>query len=103
MFDDPGIDVDEIAWIERDQFVYFMEMEHQLGDPTDWPAFRVGLGEALAAAFGWLPEAPEGTDDAVLGRLDSARETADPTTEWDRFLEAVWSTLSRRRLPIGAP
>lgn len=95
MFDEPGIDVDEVAWIERDQFVYFMEMEHQLGDPGDWGRFRIGLADALGAAFGWGSHA---CDRAALQLLDEVRETIDPEAEWDRFLESVWSALPRFRL-----
>lgn len=89
MFDEPGIDVDDVAWIERDQFVYFVEMERQLNDPADWPRFRSGLVEALAAAFGLS------LDRDVAGAvLDGLRCAHDPVVDWDGFKAQLWGDRS---------
>lgn len=34
MFDKPGIGPEDLAWIERDPYVYYVEMAHHLGDPA---------------------------------------------------------------------
>ncbi|MBA2529269.1 MAG: hypothetical protein H0V19_04805 [Euzebyales bacterium] len=52
MFDRPGIGVEDLAWIHRDQFVYYVQLAHALGDPTDWSGLRHDLLRALTAAFG---------------------------------------------------
>lgn len=56
MFDEPGIDLgSDLAWIQRDQYVYYLEMAHALGvlgNPDDWASFRADLAEALAAHDG---------------------------------------------------
>jgi hypothetical protein len=110
MFESPGIDADDMAWIERDQFVYFTEMERQLGDPRDWPRFRHGLALTLQAALGIDPCTVEGghvggavtgVAPPVLASLDSARRRHDPATEWDGFIDRVWS--DRRLLRPPAP
>ena len=85
MFDQPGIGIEDIAWIQRDQFVYYLEMEHQLGDPADWPRFRRDLLEALQAAFG-----PGIDEHAVLSLLDRLHAIHDPRTDWAGFRRALW-------------
>lgn len=96
MFDGPGISVDDVAVIEREQFVYFMEMERETGDVSDWSAFRAGLGDAIATALGWEPaDAQRGAE--VIALLDAACEVADPSTDWPRFSDEVWAQLLRRR------
>ncbi len=52
MFDGPGIGVEDLAWIHRDQFVHYVQLAHALGDPTDWSRLRHDLLRALTAAFG---------------------------------------------------
>lgn len=90
MFSEHGVGTEDLPWIERDQFVYYVEMERQLGDPSDWPSFREGVISALEAAFGWEPTG----DGDVLARrldvLDVVRGAHDPVAEWDAFFEALW-------------
>lgn len=102
MFDTPGIGAEEVAWIERDQFVYYVEMEHALGDPADWPRFRWGLAAAVTAAFGIGPSPVSagaassrdhvGPADScmLLAMLDGVRLRNDPNVDWDRFCEELW-------------
>ena len=33
MFDRPGIDLDDLVWIHRDQFVHYLQLAFALGDP----------------------------------------------------------------------
>ena len=59
VFED-GIGLEEIFFIQREQFVYFLEMERRLNHPTDWEAFRLGLVGALTAAWGLNTRYPAG-------------------------------------------
>lgn len=52
MFDRPGIDLDrDLEWIRRDQYVYYLEIAHALGDPTGSATVRNDMADALSAAF----------------------------------------------------
>jgi len=97
MIDVPGIGAREIAEIERDQFVYFTEMERWLGDPGDRASFRTGLALAIRAAFG-LAIASDDSNDADDGRartpeavLDRAWQSHDPAVDWPAFIDRVWN------------
>lgn len=42
-----GIDLGrDREWIQRDLYVYHLEMAHAFGDPTDWATFRSDLAHA---------------------------------------------------------
>lgn len=106
MFNAPGIDAADVAWIERDQFIYFMQMEHQLNDPADWPRFRAAVVEVLSATLGGAALGPVAlTDglsrqvrpDPLVASLDAVRSQHDPATEWDRFLAGVWTVRQSLR------
>ncbi len=107
MFEEPGIGVDDLTWIQRDQFVYYVEMEHELSGPRDWPRFRDNLVEALNAAFGLDSVAVNADPTAAqltmpsrrlqaLEVLEEIRSQHDPATDWSRFFDALWE--SRRAL-----
>ena len=107
MFDQPGIGVEDLAWIHRDQFVHYVQRAHALGDPRDWSRFRQDLLRALTAAFGL----DAGTDDEspsrqhrVLQVLDEIRRRYDPAVDWPIFFEAVWTRRHdiRADLPVTA-
>ena len=96
------------AWVERDQFVYFVTMERELGTPDDWPKLRDGLVSALAAAFGldtiWLDLPAEVQRRRVAQRLaqayevvDQVRARHDPDSDWDDFFDALWDARHRVR------
>ena len=89
------------AWIERDQYVYFVTMAHELGDPADWPRFRDRLVSALNAAWAldtvWahLDRQAQQQRTAERHRLafaivDEVRARHDPVTGWDGFFDALW-------------
>jgi hypothetical protein len=89
------------AFIERDQFVYYVTMERELANPGDWPSFRVGLVDALTVAWGldtvWLDlDRPAQLEriarrrQAAFGIVDQVRTAYDPLTDWDRFFDALW-------------
>jgi hypothetical protein len=91
---DPG-------FIERDQFVYFVTMERELGTPGDWSSFRVGLVDALTVAWGldtvWVDlDRPSQLQriarrrQAAFGIVDQVRAAHDPVTDWDAFFDALW-------------
>ena len=108
--DDPNV-VGSSAWIERDQFVYFVTMARELGDPRDWEVFRDELVAALRAAWGldalWLHLDATAQHARRTRRIslaydlvDQARSRHDPAVDWDDFMESLWSS----RHPLtGAP
>jgi hypothetical protein len=89
------------AFIERDQFVYFVTLARELGDPADWPGFRDELVASLNAAWGldtiWLHLDPYDQQRRTTERLrrayvlvDQVRACHDPVVDWDRFFDALW-------------
>jgi hypothetical protein len=89
------------AFIERDQFVYFVTLARELGDPADWPGFRDELVSSLDAAWGldtiWLHLAPDVQQRRTVERLrrayalvDQVRARHDPLTDWGGFFDALW-------------
>ena len=110
MFDEPGISLDDLPWIHRDQFVYYVEMAHGLGDPTDWPHFRIDLLEALTAAFGLNRHHPDSNgapaqaiaprQERALQLLDEIRRRHDPALDWAGFFDALWAGRHRIRADL---
>jgi hypothetical protein len=89
------------AFIERDQFVYYVTMERELANPGDWSSFRVGLVDALTVARGldtvWVDlDRPAQLEriarrrQAAFGIVDQVRASHDPLTDWDGFFDALW-------------
>lgn len=94
MFDEPGIGVEDLAWIHRDQFVHYVELAHGLGDPGDWPRFRQDLFRGLTAAFGLDAGLADGLapgEHHALQVLDQIRRQHDPATNWPAFFDVIWS------------
>jgi hypothetical protein len=87
MFDRPGIGVDDLAWIHRDQFVHYIQLAHALSDPGNWSRFRHDLRRALTAAFGLDNNAARG----LLAVLDEIRRHHDPATDWPGFFDTLWN------------
>jgi hypothetical protein len=90
------------AWIERDQFVYFVTMARELGDPEDWGRFRDQLVSALKAAWGldaiWRNLPPDRQAHRRAQRIKSTYEIVDedrtrhdPLTDWDAYFDALWA------------
>ena len=99
--DDPTV-IGTSAWIERDQFVYFVTMARELGDPGNWGEFRDQLVAALRAAWGLAAlRLNLHADDqerrraqriaAVYEIVDSVRVRHDPLTDWDAYFDALWA------------
>lgn len=89
----PGIGLQDLAWIQRDQFVHYVSLARATQDPDDWPTFRQALLEALTAAFG-LDHEPEGHGarrTAAFALLDRTRPIHDPTEAWPGFMETLWA------------
>ena len=89
------------AFIERDQFVYYLTLAHELADPTDWPAFRNELVTALTAAWGLDTRWTDLDTTAQQAEVDERRRRAfvlvddiradhDPAVDWPRFFDALW-------------
>jgi hypothetical protein len=102
--DDPMV-IGTSAWIERDQFVYFVTMARQLGDPADWLTFRDQLVSALKAAWGldaiWLNLPADRQAHRRAQRIkstydivDEVRTRHDPLTDWDAYFDALWAARS---------
>lgn len=100
--DDPNV-VGSSAWIERDQFVYFVTMARELGSPHHWRTFRDELVAALRAAWGldaiWLNLDTNAQHARRAMRIslaydlvDEARERHDPAVDWDGYMESLWSS-----------
>ena len=99
------------SWVAREQFVYFVTMERELGTPADWPVFRDGLVAALTAAFGldtiWgdLPAAAQHRRVALrlaaaYELVDAVRAVHDPVTDWEGFFAALWEGRDRLQAAI---
>jgi hypothetical protein len=99
--DDPTV-IGTSAWIERDQFVYFVTMARELGDPEDWGRFRDQLVSALKAAWGldaiWLNLPADRQERRRAQRIatayeivDEVRARHDPLKGWDDFFDALWA------------
>lgn len=92
-----GISGDDVAWIQRDQFLHYINGTRLHGDPGDWASFRLILAEALGAAFGFDNVDARSYDAerlAALGVVDRTCATSPPTTCWQDFVDGVWA---RRR------
>ena len=102
MFEQTGIGLDDLPWIQRDQYVYYLEMARALTvDPHDWPQLRADLLRALTAAFG-LDHPDHGCGSSpvatLTGRqrraaalLDDIRTRHDPATDWPAFFDDLWN------------
>lgn len=105
-----GIGPQEIAWIQREQFVYFLDLERRLTDPADWRAFRLRLVAALTAAWGldtrypvWLlrHELLSVPQRRALHLLDEIHLHHDPASDWTRFRETLWARRGIIREDLG--
>lgn len=109
--DPDGID-EQLDWIQREQFTYYLTLAYMVTDPTDWPAFRRALYGGLEAALGLAPPRPAGpypdpraTQDPepqqrALALLDEIRDRFDPAINWLGFAFALWDRrheLTRQR------
>ena len=95
MFDRPGIGLDDLAWIHRDQYVHYVELAHILSTAHDWPLLRQDLLDALTAAFGRGPSDANGhpytsRQRRALEVLDEIRGQHDPATDWPDFFDVLW-------------
>ena len=99
------------GFITRDQFVYFVTLAREKGDPADWPRFRVELVDALTAAWGldtrWTDLDRDAREGEVAQRrrrafdlVDQVRSRHDPLCDWDRFFDALWEGRARVREPL---
>lgn len=106
--DDDAAVFGSAAFVERDQFVYFVTLARELGDPADWPAFRDELVAALNAAWGldtiWSDLPTEVQRERTGTRfqrayelVDEVRQRHDPLCDWDRFAAVLWDARHRLR------
>lgn len=79
----PGISVDDLAWIQRDQFVHYLTVARAGHDPADWPIFRAAVLAALVAAFGLEPDDPTAT--GIVELLDTVHQAHDPRDAWPEW------------------
>jgi hypothetical protein len=108
--DDPTV-LGTSAWIERDQFVYFVTLARELGDPEDWPTFRDQLVSALKTAWGldaiWLHLPADRQEHRSAQRIattyeivDEVRTHHDPLTDWDAYFDALWAARGPLVKPV---
>lgn len=108
MSDQPGITMDDLTWIRRDQFVYYLEMARALGDPNHWPRFRDDLLRALTAAFSLDVDDPDagwtshGNRQRALHVLELVASRHDPDSDWRGFFDELWASRGHIR-PDLAP
>lgn len=101
MFATHGIDREELAAIQRDQFVHYLGMAQALGDVGDWPGLRGRVVDALRAA--WALDGVRDDRDTELeearvrSRIAAAQELVDqaarrhsPVRDWDGFARQLW-------------
>lgn len=93
MFDQPGITLDDLEWIQRDEFVHYLTLAHELGHPSDWSTFRRELLAAVAAVYGFAagPAKADGHPRDTLDILDSIRSRHDPGRDWPKFMDCLWA------------
>jgi hypothetical protein len=110
MVEPHGIGVDDLPWIYHDQFVHYVQLAHDLGDPHDWPGLRQDLLEALTAAFGLDdPGDCRGlltpSQRRALAVLDVVRRLHHPAVDWLAFRDALWQRRQTIRpdLPPTGP
>ena len=96
MFERPGIGIEDLPWIHRDQFIHYLGLAHDLSDPNDWPRFRNDLLQALTAAFGLDAgnangEKPTPSQRRALDVLDEIRLHHNPATSWPAVFDTLWT------------
>ena len=107
--DDPSV-IGTSAWVEREQFVYFVTRARELGDPENWGRFRTQVVSALRAAWGLDAirlNLPADQQERLRARriattyelVDSIRARHDPLTDWNAFFDALWAA----RAPLVEP
>ena len=88
-----GMGVDDLAWIQRDQFVHYLGLARATHGAAEWPTYRQALLEALIAAFG-LDHQTDGHGvrrAAAVALLDTIGPTHDPVDDWHAFMETLWA------------
>lgn len=110
MYEEAGFGPTEIAWVQHEQFHYYLELAGQDDDARDWKTFRLSLLHSLTAAFGLGSpkpfEEPRGgsfTADQrrVAGMLDQIRGQLDPETEWFAFVKVLWGRRGEIRADLA--
>jgi len=93
------------AWVEREQFAYYLTVAYMSADPADWPSFRRAIHGALLAAL-YLdrhldadtsaPEAPD--QQHAMRLLDDIGERYNPAVAWAGFVLELWTRRHEFRL-----
>jgi hypothetical protein len=99
-----GDDDQLFAWVERDQFAYYLTIAYMTADPNDWPPFRRAIHGALVAALCLdrhlardVP-ADEAPDELHAMRLlDDVRRRYNPAVTWAGFVLELWTRRHERR------
>ena len=95
------------AWIERDQFAYYLTVAYMSADPTDWPSFRRAIHGALVATH-YLDRhlaadaSPEDAPDQrhAMRLLDDIRDRYNPAVTWAGFVLELWTHRREFRLAM---
>ncbi len=101
VFDEPGISPDDLDWVERDEFIYYLELHHQLDDPDNWPGYKTGLLDTLHAtiAHGISDAGPGSRDEGTLhedlvATLEAIRSRHSPVRDWPAFRRELWKACT---------
>jgi hypothetical protein len=110
VFEGHGFGLAEIAWVQHEQFHYYLELARQDGDARDWKTFRLSLLHSLTAPFGLGSRKPfeeprEGSftadQERVARLLDQLRGEVDPETEWFAFVKLLWGRRGEIRADLA--
>ena len=100
--------------VTREQYVHFVTLAHERGDPADWSGFRVKLLAALNAAWGldtrWGHRTAAQNDWVTAQRqrrtldvLDDLRAEIDPASDWPGFFDELWQARATIRADVIPP
>ena len=95
------------AWVEREQFAYYLTVAYMSADPTDWPSFRRAIHGALVATL-YLDRhlaadaSPDGVPDQrhAMRLLDDIRDRYNPAVTWAGFVLELWTRRREFRLAM---
>jgi hypothetical protein len=100
-------DHQQFAWVEREQFAYYLTVAYMTADPNDWPSFRRAIHGALVAALALNRHLAQDTrpDEAprqqqAMRLLDDARNRYNPAVTWAGFVLELWARRREFRLAM---
>ena len=97
----------QFAWVEREQFAYYLTVAYMSADPNDWASFRRAIHGALVAALALnrhldaVTPADQASDQQhALALLDDVRSRYNPAVTWAGFVLELWARRHEFRLAM---